>query len=1170
MDDRRADNTDIQLTLKNGKISLEAMGSATAANPGCGAGCGCQPAAPAGATPAAAGTANIIPLSSIVHRAAPGPNFDSIRERLAAAKGKQYWRSLEELSGSPDFQQYVAREFPRQAPASWSPLERRDFLKLMGASLALAGLAGCARQPEEKIVPYVEQPEDLIPGKPLFYASAMTLGGYAQGILAESQMGRPTKIEGNPDHPASMGKTDIWMQAHLLSLYDPDRSQNTLNRGVVSTWENFVGMLTVADNSGKSVLDNLRATRGAGLRILTETITSPTLGDQLNSLLAAFPAAKWHQYEPVNRDALRAGSLMAFGKAVDPIYHFDKAKRIVSLDSNFLMDTPGHVRYARDYEKGRRVSKDTTEAAMNRMYVVESTTSITGMVADHRLALQAGQIEGFARALAGGLGVAGISGQTVPAAQSWIAPIVKDLQANHGACVVVPGEFQPPLVHALAHAMNQALGSVGTTVEYLAPAEARPEDQTASLTSLINDIKAGAVTTLLILGGNPVFNTPADLNLGDQLDPAKNKRRPLTIHLGDYDDETARLSDWHLPKAHELESWSDARAYDGTASIIQPLVRPLYEDVRSPHEVLAVLLGQGSRASYDIVRDYWQSKHGPVASPTANSSAQMEANKTFEKFWQKVLHDGIVPATRAKPIPVTVRPNFAATAPAAPSAGTGWELVFRPDSGIWDGRYANNGWLQELPRPLTKITWDGAAIISPTSAEKLGVVNGQVLRLNYGGKNDKVTAPVWIMPGQPDGSITIQLGFGRTRAGKLGTGTGTFNAYELRTSRAPWFDAGLNPVPTPASYWLAQTQHHHAIESDQLKGDLTKQPLDTTHERDLVRHTTIAEFAKGNYGASPEAETKYPNQFPSEWPSDTQNRNDPERIAPHHEGDNPGVSINAAQTGGKDIKGPTDNSRANYPEQNQLYGQYQWGMSIDINSCIGCNACVLGCQSENNIPTVGKNEVMRGREMHWIRIDTYYQGSLENPGIHFQPVTCMQCEKAPCELVCPVEATTHSAEGINEQTYNRCIGTKYCSNNCPYKVRRFNFLQYSDQKTPQIMLMKNPDVTVRSRGVMEKCNYCIQRINEARIQSEKEDRTIREGEIVVACQQACPTDAIIFGNINDPHSAVSKLKNQPHNYGMLTELNTKPRTTYLARVLNPNSEVPSAASQHPNEKKEIG
>ncbi|MBV9865537.1 MAG: TAT-variant-translocated molybdopterin oxidoreductase [Abitibacteriaceae bacterium] len=1158
MEDRRAGTDEIQLTVKNGKISLDSlMGGATQASASAGGALHVPAKKPA--QPSAPGSSGFVPLTSITHRPASTVNFDAIRERLAKMQGKQYWRSIEELADAPAFQEYVSREFPRQAPASWQALDRRDFLKLMGASLALAGLAGCAYQPAEQIIPYVEQPEQLIPGKPLFYASAMTLGGYAQGILTESQMGRPVKIEGNPDHPAVKGRTDVWMQATLYSLYDPDRSQNTLEQGVVSTWDSFVGMLTVPGDNGKSFLDTLHATGGAGLRILTETVTSPTLADQLTRLLAAFPAAKWHQYEPVNYDGARAGSRMAFGVDVDPIYHFDKAKRIVSLDSNFLLDLPGHVRYAADYISGRKVNKSSTEADLNRLYVVESTTTITGMMADHRLPMKASQVEGFARALAGQLGVAGVNGQTIPAAQSWLAPLVKDLQAHHGACLIVPGEFQPPIVHALAHAMNQALGAVGTTVDYVTPVAARPEEQTTSLSSLISDIKAGTVKTLLILGGNPVHNTPADLNLGDALvgaggDPKKNPNRPLTIHLGTHYDETAALSDWHIPEAHTLEAWGDARAYDGTVSIIQPLVRPLYEEVRTPYEVLSAFLGEGSRPSYDIVRGYWESRHSP-APANAPLAAQQAAASAFDKYWQKVLHDGVMPNTAARPATVTVKANFAAAAAPVPAADNGWEVVFRPDHGVWDGRYANNGWLQELPRPLTNVSWDGVAIISPASAEQIGVANEHLIEVAHNGK--KVSAPVWIMPGQPDGSVTLQLGFGRTRAGKIGTDTGSYNAYQVRTSKAPWFDAIDKPATTGERYWLATTQHHHAIDTG------TPKELDNTYERGLIQHTTITEFMKGHYGAEEGEEEKNPNLFPNEWPSDTQNPAPGEHIEPKHEGPNARLPITSAQVGGKDVRGNNEHSLAKYPEQVPLYGEYQWGMAIDIHSCIGCNACILGCQSENNIPVVGKTEVARGREMHWLRVDTYYQGSLENPATYFQPRPCMHCEKAPCELVCPVEATSHSAEGINEQTYNRCIGTKYCSNNCPYKVRRFNFLQYSDQETPQIKLMKNPDVTVRSRGVMEKCTYCIQRVSEARIQAEKEERPIRDGEIVTACAQACPTDAIVFGNINDPNSRVSKLKVQPHNYGMLTELNTKPRTTYLARVFNPNPDIPSeGAKEH--------
>ena len=1093
----RSKTDDIQLKLVNGRMRLDAGASAH------GNGHAHHDHTHhdhAHQHPAPQNAPNFIPLTA-VRPAAQKLDLEAVRTKLAGAHGKEYWRSLEELADTQEFQEFLQREFPRQAPRDMEPLSRRDFLRLTGAALALAGVSGCAYQPAEKIIPYVTQPEELVPGKPLFYATAMPMSGYANGVLAESHMGRPIKLEGNPDHPQTVGRSDIFTQASILDLYDPDRSQTVLNRGRIATWENFMGAMVGA-------MGNQRTTRGAGLRILTETITSPTLTSQIRALLAAFPGARWHQYEPVNRDNVIAGARLAFGSDVQTVYHFDRAKRIVSLDADFLIEEPARVRYGRDFINGRRVRKGTSD--MNRLYVVESTHTITGAMADHRLPLQSSQVEGFARALAAAVGVAGVTGGTTGGDnQKWITELATDLKANRGASLVVAGLGQPAFVHALAHAINQTLGNVGKTVTYTAPVEANPLDQNASLTNLANDIRAGSVTMLVMLGGNTIFTAPADLKLSELLDPQKNPKRPLTIHVGQYDDETAEWSDWHIPETHYLEAWSDVRAFNGTVSLIQPLVRPLYDAVRSPHEVLAVLLGQGSRSSYDIVMSYWQAQR-----PGAD----------FDKFWQKALHDGIIPNTAAAARTVALKPGFATAAAPAAKAG-GMEIVFRPDPNIWDGRFANNAWLQELPKPITKLTWDNAALISPKTAQDKNLSNEDLVDLSYQGRTLRL--PVWIMPGHADNSITVHLGYGRTRTGKVGTGTG-FNAYALRTSTAPWFGTGVEIKSTGGRYQLAKTQGHFNVEG-----------------RDLVRVETMENFTHGHYGG-PEGQHEAKedakhqaehNLYPREWPSDTAGRGE-----------------------GEGARGPTMHAGSDYNQER--YGQYQWGMAIDLNACIGCNACVIGCNAENNVPTVGKDMVAMNREMHWIRIDTYFKGDLENPETVFEPMLCQHCEKAPCEPVCPVEATSHSAEGINEMTYNRCIGTRYCSNNCPYKVRRYNFLQFADQQTPTIKLMYNPDVTVRSRGVMEKCTYCIQRVNNARIEAEKEDRPIREGEVVTACQQSCPTDAIVFGNIADPKSAVSKLKAQPHNFGILTELNTAPRTSYLARLRNPNPALSKPGQTH--------
>lgn len=984
----------------------------------------------------------------------------AIRTRLAESRGLQYWRSLEELSETKEFQEVLEQEFPRHASVWPDSFSRRGFLQLMGASLALAGLSACTKQPEELIVPYTKPPEALLPGRPQFYATAVMLGGVATGVLVESHTGRPTKIEGNPQHPGSLGSTDVFTQAAVLGLYDPDRAQVVSNARRLSSWETFLESL-------KSALEAQKTKGGTGLRVLTETVTSPTLAFQLDTLLKEFPEARWHQYEPVNRDSVRAGARLAFGEEVEPIYHFEKADVIFSLDADFLFSLPGSVRYARDFSAKRKVRD--SQGEMNRLYMAESAPSITGSVADHRLSLRANEVEAFARAVAKEVGVADVRpGKWEGGAKhtKWITALVKDLQKHQGSSVVVTGDFQPPVVHAIAHAMNQALGNVGKTVEYLASVQAKPVDQLDSLRELVKDMEAGKVELLVILGGNPVYHAPADVNFGGALEKVA-----LRIQCSSHEDETAALCHWHIPEAHSLEAWSDARAYDGTVSIVQPLIAPFY-GAKSFHEVVAALLGQ-TTAGYDIVRKYWESQH---------------AGTDFDHFWRKSLHDGVVEGTALSPKEVSLTKidwsSLDTNAQSKEVSQGAMEIIFRPDPSIWDGRFANNGWLQELPKQLSKLTWDNAAFVSPATAEKLNLANEEVLELKY--KERTVRASVWILPAQPDNAVTVYLGYGRTHAGRVGSGMG-FNAYALRTSDAPWFGADLTIKKTGEQYALACTQGHQSMEG-----------------RQLVRSGSLEHFKQ------------HPHFV-------------------HEMGEDPAPDMTL------------------YPEVK--YEKNAWGMTIDTSSCIGCGACVTACQSENNIPIVGKEQVIIGREMHWIRVDRYYGGDLDNPEIYHQPVPCMQCENAPCEPVCPVGATVHSNEGLNDMVYNRCVGTRYCSNNCPYKVRRFNFLLFQDWDTPTLKMQRNPNVSIRSRGVMEKCTYCVQRINVARITAEKEDRQIRDGEIVTACQAACPAEAITFGNINDPNSQVAKLKATPLNYGILTELNTRPRTTYLARLKNLNPEI---------------
>ncbi len=1003
----------------------------------------------------------------------------SIRERLGSSQGQEYWRCLEELADSEQFHKLLIQEFPQQAAGWFDGVSRRDFLRLMGASLALAGLNACGRAApiDKKIVPYVNQPEEIVPGRPMFFATAFPMGGAGTGVLVESHEGRPTKIEGNPNHPASVGATDAFAQASILTLYDPDRSQVVSNAGRISTWNAFL----------TAINDDLEAERlsgGAGLRILTETVTSPTLTNQLRQLLAKFPRAKWHQYEPVNRDNAQAGGRLAFGNNVNTVYRFDNADVVLSLDADFLFAGPGNVRYARDFVGKRRVRQNKSE--MNRLYVIEVTPSVTGSMADHRLALRPSEMPGFAAAIAAKIGLP-VQSTTDAQHSQWIDALVRDLQKHRGGGIVVAGDQQPPVVHALAHAMNQALDNVGKTVIYTDPIVANPVDQSASLRELVRDMETASVKVLVMLGGNPVFTAPVDLRFAEHL-----AKVPFRVHSSLYDDETSAYCHWHIPETHYLESWSDVRAYDGSVTILQPLIAPLYGG-KSSHEVLAALLGGFGDTTYDIVRNYWKTQ---------------KIAGDFETFWRTALHDGVVAGTAFQPKTVKLKAlanvdglsasdaSVSETRNSKPARQNSLEISFQPDPTLFDGRFANNGWLQELPKPLTKLTWDNAALMSPKTAERLGLsyqvgarggehgrVFTDVIELRYEGRT--LQAPTWIVPGHADECVTVHLGYGRTRAGKVGNGTG-FNAYAIRTANAPYYGAGLEIRKIGTQYPLACTQFHHSMEG-----------------RDLVRAATIEEYRKN------------PNFVQGE----------------HHQ----------------------ESEGSLYP--GYKYEGYAWGMSIDVNACVGCNACVVACQSENNIPVVGKTEVTRGREMHWLRIDRYYKGSPQNPETYHQPVPCMHCENAPCELVCPVGATNHSHEGLNDMVYNRCVGTRYCSNNCPYKVRRFNFFEYSDFETPSLKPLRNPNVTVRSRGVMEKCTYCVQRINVAKIEAEKENRPVRDGEIQTACQAACPTQAIVFGDINNREAAVAKLKSESLNYGLLTELNTKPRTTYLAKLKNPNPEI---------------
>jgi molybdopterin-containing oxidoreductase family iron-sulfur binding subunit len=936
---------------------------------------------------------------------------------------------------TPEFQARLVREFPFVATLGPSELERRQFIKIMGASIALAGLAGCVRRSADKIVPFVVAPETAVTGRPDFYATAMPVEGFARGILVESHQGRPTKIEGNPDHPESLGATDAITQAAILSLYDPDRSRQPRRQAQAGDWPTFESEWAPHH---AAFLDR----RGEGLALLVEPTTSPSLRRELQRLLQQFPRARWYQHTPL-------ASYEIDGQQSD--YDFDRADVVFSIGSECLYRHPAALRYSRAFARRRRVEDGRMRA--NRFYALESTPTVTGSLADFRLPASPARV----RVVLAALTLAIVHGEA-PATTGlseeetqFVTSLVDDLRRHAPAVVCVAGAEEDADIQRWAAALNAHFGANGSTTRSLPSCRSDTDPAAAGdLAALCAAMRRGEVSGLFILGANPGYTSPADLDFAAQL-----RKVPFSVHHGSHVDETAALCTWHLPESHWLETWGDLRAYEGTAAILQPLIEPLYNS-RSGLEILRLITTAATAKAYDLVRETWQQERGGV---------------DFELRWNRWLNSGIVdnPATPPAVAPSAPARDF----PDLARSGDGDRpvLLIAPDSTILDGRWANNAWLQELPKPLTQLVWDNAALISPALAAKLGVANGEVLALSVGANT--LDAAALILPGQADDCVTLALGYGRTAAGSVGTGLG-FNAYHLRAADALWRRSGLGIRKTGRTYPLALTQQHFAMEG-----------------RDPVRVVSPGALRVPAPAANP---TVYPP-----WKS----------------------------------------------------SGYAWGMSIDLSTCLGCNACIVACQAENNIPVVGKDQVARGRQMHWIRVDTYFEGDPANPRAVHQPVPCMQCENAPCELVCPVGATVHSSEGLNDMVYNRCVGTRYCSNNCPYKVRRFNFYDFRSPPGALANLQKNPDVTVRARGVMEKCTYCVQRVNAARIAAEKEDRAIRDGGIKTACQQACPAEAIVFGNVADPDSQVSRRKREPTNYILLEELNTRPRTTYLAKVRNP-------------------
>jgi MoCo/4Fe-4S cofactor protein with predicted Tat translocation signal len=1043
-----------------------------------------------------------------------------VRSKLEGKSGKRYWKNLDELADTAAFQELMQEEFPRQAGAGeWvDAVSRRGFLKVMGASFALAGLAGCTKQPDEPIFAYVKQPEDLILGKPMYFATAHPFPTGAIPVLVKSDAFRPIKIEGNPEHPMSKGKSDAFTQASLLDLYDPDRSKHPIFRGEQADFGKFQQDFASAVAATKT---------GEGVYFLSETITSPTLAAQWKQVSAKYPAAKLVQYEPVNGDAGRAASKAAFGDYYDAQYKLEEADIILTLDADFLggIGFPGFLPMAAAYAERHRFEAGKT---MNRMYSVETMATVTGFKADHRLALKPSDVCAFASALAGGTATGN------PEAQKFAAAVLDDMKKSGGKCVVIAGPQSALECHAAALALNSSLGAVGKAVVYTEPVAAIPTEQTADLKALVGDMNAGKVQWLVMLGVNPLYNAPVDLGF----EAAFNKV-PNTVHLGSHLDETGFNAMWHIPKTHYLESWTDTRAYDGTISIVQPMIDPLYEG-KSAHDVFQALLDP-SISAYDAV--------------VANAKTYLKGD--FAAAWKKSLHDGWVEGTafeaKTAGAPKTQIPfgndkQNAGGAEIIPFGNDkqkgnsdGVEISFKSDPSLYDGRYGNNGWLQELPKQVTNLSWDNAALMDLSLMEKLGIEENEAVEITLNGR--KLIVPVLMVPGHAPDAITVHLGLGRgADGGRVGAGVG-FSAYALRTADAPLSQGGLTVARGKGQYDLCVTKVHNIEHRGQFaQQDLEHKEFDTegtfslagheAMERSIIRYATVAEATANPKYASEGASGTFINKVGY----------NPQGEAPEH-----GDSF-YPDAWRYDRKEPVG-APGHYELQNK------WGMSIDLNSCVGCNACIVSCYAENNIAVVGREQVKIGRNMQWLRIDTYFEGDLHAPKAHFQPMTCQHCESAGCEQVCPVGATVHTPEGINTMVYNRCVGTRYCSNNCPYKVRRFNFLLYSDYDTESLKLMRNPDVSVRSRGVMEKCSYCIQRIEAVKIEADKNNRVIADGDIKTACQQACPTDAILFGNLNDPNSRVAKAKAEERDYQVLADLNYRPRTSYTAGVINPNAEL---------------
>ena len=1001
-----------------------------------------------------------------------------------------YWKSLNQLAQNKEYKKFEEREFPENATELTDQVSRRSFLRVMGASIALAGFASC-RKPVQKILPYSRQPEDMIIGEPLFYATGMPFQDTLTGLLITNNEGRPTKIEGNQDHPASLGRTSIYNQASVLGMYDPDRSRSPVFNGQNVSKEDFITFAAEHfEDQNRRIL------------FIDEATSSPTYHRLKQQILDQYPNAEWVTFEPFSENNRIEGTQIAFGQRLRTVNHYDRADLVIALDDDF-MSPYGHINSVENSLKLTEKRKvDSVDDPMSRIYAVENSFTNTGSYADHRLRLKASEIAPFTYALAARLseeisGLEAFNNVTNSfSTHEWAEKLAEELLANRGNSIVSVGSEHSPELHAAVSAINLALENVGATVTHhtLPYRENRNEHQ--AFIDAINELQAGVFDTVVLVGTNVAYTAPSDLNLEDAMGNADTK-----IHLSDYVDETSRLCDWHVNRAHYLEYWGDGLAYSGERSIIQPQIQPLFDGV-SEIELLGILLSGEEASGYDLVQETWQEF----------------ITTDFDRQWEQILHDGILPETGFESVSVALAGNFASNIEPALSAEavSGIEIAIKPDARVFDGRFSNNSWLQELPEPMTKITWDNVAQMSPATAEQLGIPpersfrNNDVPTVRIAAGNETIEIAAWIVPGHADNSITLTTGYGRSGLGRVADGVGV-DTYPLRTSESMFYQPA-NVEATGASYEIACVQDHHSLEG-----------------RDMIRTATLQEYRENPDFAS------FENT---------------------HGFEVPGMKEALAKG---DERGPISLFNEQYGPDHQP----QWGMTIDLNSCFGCGVCTIACQAENNIPVIGKREVGRRRIMHWIRTDRYYEGDSENPKAYHQPVPCMHCELAPCEQVCPVSATTHSEDGINQMTYNRCIGTRYCSNNCPFKVRRFNFFNYTKEylttgDDPEIIQMAmNPEVTIRFRGVMEKCTYCVQRVNREKIKSKiaTGSRKPADGTVKTACQQACPSNAISFGDLTDANSEVSKKKRNNRNYVMLEEMNVRPRTSYLAKLTNKNPEL---------------